>query len=185
MALGALFVPTIGRASQAGPPEAPHPGWKDVVRLLSAPQRAIDAGTVERLLGVTLSRRTRAVDDYDAWMPGRDAKSGASLTLNYRPSPYKGHVGAHVSILQIFVKDMECVSPARMREDLLRTGFTSASSSVASVTLDFYMFGGHRSLRATYPTGPSRAALQVWAINHHTTVEDRRCVEDILVTETG
>jgi hypothetical protein len=40
-----------------------------VVRLLVSPKRAIDAETVERSLGVTLNRRTRAADDYDAWLP--------------------------------------------------------------------------------------------------------------------
>ena len=185
MALGAALMPSAGIAFQSTPHEAPHPGWDEVVRLLVSPQRPIDAETVERLLSVTLSRRTRAADDYDAWIPGPKGDTGPSLGLTYTPSQYKGHAGSHDSTLQIFVRDIECVSPARMRDDLLRAGFTSASTPKPSTTLEFYMFGEHRSLRVTYPAGPTGAALQLWAINHHTTAEDRRCVGDILVNETG
>jgi hypothetical protein len=185
MVLGALCVPTIGRASQAGSPEASHPGWNEVVRLLSAPQRAIDAETVERLLGVTMNRRTRAVDDYDAWIPGRERASSTFVRLIYRPSQYKGQAGLHDSLLQIFVSEMECVSPTRMRDDLLRVGFTTMSTSTSSTTREYYTLGKRRSLRVTYPAGPTGANLQVWAINHHTTAEDRRCVADIYIGETG
>lgn len=185
MVLGAAFMPSAGIAFQNTTHEAPHPGWDEVVRLLSSHPGPIGAETVEHSLGVTLSRRTRAADDYDAWIPGHDANSGPSLALNYGPSQYKGHAGAHDSILQIFVRDFECVSPARMREDLLRAGFTSPSTPAPSTTLEYYMLGKHRSLRVTYPSGPTGAALQLWAINHHTTAEDRRCEGEIYIGETG
>jgi hypothetical protein len=144
-----LFLPLTGIASQVAVPVAPHPNWNEVVHLLSSPRRPIDASTIERSLGVTLVYRTRATDDYDAWIPGPEANSGASLTLNYRPSHYKGYAGSHDSIVHIFVRDFECVSPARMSDDLLHAGFTSASTRAPSTTLEFYMYGEHRSLRVT------------------------------------
>ena len=183
--LGAAFMPSVGIASQVMPQEAPHPGWNEVVRLLVSPKRAIDAETVENSLGVTMNRRTRAADDYDAWIPGRKRDSSPSVRLTYVPSQYKGHTGSHDSTLQIFVNEMECVSPTRMRADLLRAGFTTSSPSTSSTTIEFYTLGKRRSLRVTYPAGPTGAALQLWAINHHTTAEDRRCVGDIVLSETG
>jgi hypothetical protein len=185
LVLGAALMPAAGIAFQGTTHEAPHQGWNEVVRLLSVPQRAIDAETVERLLGVTLSRRTRSVDDYDAWIPGNDEKTNASLTLNYRPAPYRGHAGTHDSNLLIFVSDFECVSPTRMREDLLRAGFTTTSKSTSSTTREYYTLGTGRWLRVSYAAGPTGANLQVWAINHHTTAEDRRCVGEIYIGETG
>ncbi|HXP01172.1 MAG TPA: hypothetical protein VN813_11750 [Luteibacter sp.] len=72
-----------------------------------------------------------------------------------------------------------------MSDDLLHAGFTSASTRAPSTTLEFYMYGEHRSLRVTYPAGLTGTSRQHWAFLHHTTDEDRRCVGDILVTETG
>lgn len=183
-ALGLLLLPSTGAASQAV--ARPYPGWNEVVRLLSARPGLIDADTVERSLGVKITRRTRAADDYDAWIAGQEGDSGpSSVQLTYMPSYLKGSAGLHASLLQIFVNKMECISPTRMRGDLLRVGFTTTSSSTSSTTREFYMLGEHRSLRVTYPAGPTGAALQLWAINHHTTPEDRRCVADVLVKETG
>jgi len=180
-----LLVPAIGLATPA-PGKTPHPDWDSVLRLLASPSGPIEADTVERALGVRMTRKGPGPDDYHAWIEGQEGDKGpSSVQLTYTPSLRRGQAGRHESTLQIFVRDMECVAPERMRADLLRAGFVATSPRTPSTTLDFYQLGDHRGLRVTYPAGRTGTARQLSAILHHTTDEDARCVGDVLVTETG
>ncbi|UPG90832.1 hypothetical protein L2Y96_03395 [Luteibacter aegosomaticola] len=184
-ALTYLLMPTIGLAASA-PAKAPHPDWNGVLRLLGSPSGPIEAGTVERALGVTMTRKGGSADDYHAWIEGQEGDKGpSSVQLTYTPSLRKGQAGRHESTLQIFVRDIECVAPERMRADLLHAGFVATSPRTSTTTLEFYRLGDHRALRVTYPPGRTGAARQLWALRHHTADEDTRCVGDVLVTETG
>lgn len=184
-ALFYLLVPAVGLATSMHG-KTPHPDWHSVLRLLASSPGPIAAGTVERALGVRVTRKGPGPDNYHAWVEGQEGDKGpSSVQLTYTQSLRKGQAGRHESTLQIFVRDIECVAPERMRSDLLRAGFVATSPHTPSTTVEFYRRGDHRGLRVTYPAGRIGAARQLSAILHHTTDEDTRCVGDVLVTETG
>lgn len=181
-----FLLPTIAMAYDPPVEHAPHPGWNEVLRVVTSKDRPIDASTLERELGVPITRRVRANGDYDAWIAtDDDGKSLPILRLVYRPAEIKGQKGLHSSLLQIFVRKMECVSPERAHADLLRAGLTSPLKHAPSTQIELLLLGPHRSVRVTYSPSTPSGSRKIQAIRQHIPDEDRRCVEDILVDEAG
>ena len=88
-------------------------------------------------------------------------------------------------MLQIFVRDFACVSVERMQQDFARAGFTAVGIVTPTARQVSYKTPNQRTVRVTYPAASSLVSRQIHALRYGGSDQDRSCVGDVFVAESG
>ncbi|UPG89575.1 hypothetical protein L2Y96_19625 [Luteibacter aegosomaticola] len=175
----------VGAQGVDSPP--PAYTWDQVLTLIQTPSGPLDQVTVEKVLGIRMTRGTqRASDNYVAgFSEPRYGKLRISVALDYYPVQKAGGVASHHSALEIYLPRSTCITPEQLDSDFSQRGIEVRGTKDLSAHTLQYSVNGRRIINVISPGGsPSDVRPRLPHAGGSTEPTFKRCVMSLRVDES-